>query len=153
VCQHLSSFQKVSALGTCPSIADHCIVCPMFPVSMNCPFCCFLRFICINYTSEWVIADYRHISNLNYTIAKTSYIRSDGIDVHFVYYINTISRFFRHVAPIGHTIQWSKKNKTQKTEKKSNRDPTKTQVWYKVLSVILERKKNIFHNSYTCTLY
>lgn len=54
---------------------DHCIVCPMFPVSMNCPFCCFLRFIFINYTSEWVIADYRHISNLNYTIAKTSYIR------------------------------------------------------------------------------
>jgi hypothetical protein len=43
---------------------------------------------------------------------------------------------------LGHTIQWSKKNKTQKTEKKSNRDPTKTQVWYKVLSVILERKKN-----------
>jgi hypothetical protein len=44
-------------------------------VSMNCPFCCFLRFIFINCTSKWVIADYRHISNLNYTIAKTSYIR------------------------------------------------------------------------------
>ena len=26
---------------------------------------------------------------------------------------------------IGHTIQWSKKNKTQKTEKTSNRDPPK----------------------------
>ena len=72
--------------------------------SMNCPFCCFLRFIFINYTSEWVIADYRHISNLNYTIAKTSYIRWDGIDVHFVYYINTISWFFRHVAPLRHII-------------------------------------------------
>ena len=44
---------------------DHCIVCPMWPVSMNCPFCCFLRFIFINYTSEWVIVDYRHISNFN----------------------------------------------------------------------------------------
>jgi hypothetical protein len=24
---------------------DHCIVCPMWRVSINCPFCCFLRFI------------------------------------------------------------------------------------------------------------
>jgi hypothetical protein len=44
---------------------DHCIVCPMCPVSMNCPFCCFLRFIFINYTSEWEIVDYHHISNCN----------------------------------------------------------------------------------------
>jgi len=43
---------------------DHCIVCPMLPMSINCPFCCFLRFF-INYTSEWVIVDYRHISNFN----------------------------------------------------------------------------------------
>ena len=28
---------------------------------------------------------------LTYFIEKTSYILSDGIDVHFVYYINTIS--------------------------------------------------------------
>jgi hypothetical protein len=32
---------------------------------------------------------------------------------------------------IGHTIQWSKKNKTQKTEKTSSMDTTKQQVLLK----------------------
>jgi hypothetical protein len=53
-------------------------------VSMNCPFCCFLRFIFINYTSEWVIADYRHISNFN------------------LYYCE--NKIYRHVAPLRHII-------------------------------------------------
>jgi hypothetical protein len=43
-----------------------------------------------------------------------------------------------------------KQNYAQKTEKKSNRDPTKTQVWYKALSVILERKKNMHKNGKNC---
>ena len=63
---------------------DHCIVCPMLPVSMNCPFCCFLSFIFINYTSEWVIADYRHVSNFN------------------LYYCE--NKIYRHVTLLRHII-------------------------------------------------
>ena len=59
------------------------------PASMDCPLCCFLRFVLLTTpASEWLLLIAKS-AILTYIIVKTSYIRSDGIDVHFLYYIST----------------------------------------------------------------
>ena len=75
---------------------DHCMV-------LQCGLCLWIvhsvafsvLFLLTTPASRWLLI-IAILAILTYIIAKISYIRSDGIDVHFVYYINTISWFFKN---------------------------------------------------------